>query len=395
MKALLSRQVVRPLTTIFAIQTLLTTAAYTLPVVIPSAAPDIGIYPDAVGFFVAGIYGTAMVVGLISGELLTRLGPTRVFQLLLLLAGAGALVLGTGAFWAAVLAAVLIGASSGPMNPAGSTVLEKVTTPSSRALVFSLKQCATPAGGMVAGTLLPLLTLSVGWHWAVMVVPAAALILVAVAPFGALGGSAETQRPRESITTAMLAAFATLAQPAIRAVTLTGFGLAVCQMGLATYLVVYLWSNVGYSPEKAGFIFAVLHMSGIASRVVLGLVADRLLAARLVLVWIAITLSACLALLALLDDGWPEVAVFALIVITGASGNGWVGLYFAELARLSPAGKIAEVAAGSQFLTYLGIVCGPLLIGVVLGATGSFAICFTLLAILSLVCGAYLIRAAH
>ena len=79
-----------------------------------------------------------------------------------------------------------------------------------------------------------------------------------------------------------------------------------------------------------------------------------------------------------------------MVALAGASGNGWVGLYFAELARLAPSDRVADVAAGSQFLTYLGIVCGPLLFGALLRVTDSYAFCFIVLAAVSLICAAYL-----
>ncbi|MGZ0189030.1 MAG: MFS transporter [Alphaproteobacteria bacterium] len=329
--------------------------------------------------FVAIIYTVAMLVGLYSCRILAQFGPTRLFQILLGLSAAGALALTLGSVWGVVLAAVLVGCSTGPMNPTGSHILARVASPDTRALIFSLKQCATPTGGMLAGAILPALILIYDWRVAMLAVAAFVIVMLIVAPLGRLGRKDEItsgEKPASPIQ----ALRTVLADGSLRAVTITGFGLALCQMGLATYLVVFLWREAGYTPAEAGLIFAVLHISGIVSRVFLGLVADRLLSARLVLALIGGALSIAFLALPYLSAAWPIAIVYGVVAVAGASGNGWVGLYFAELARLAPEGRVAEVAAGSQFVTYLGIVCGPLLFGSLLQATDSYLVCFNVLA---------------
>jgi MFS family permease len=376
---------------IFACQSVLTMGTYALPVVIPVAASDLGVAPESVGFLVATIYTTAMLVGLTSGSLLARFGPTRLFQLLLLTVAAGTGVLVLGFVGTAIVSAVLIGVSSGPMNPTGSLVLSRAAPPDIRALVFSLKQCGTPVGGMLAGTILPPLMLAYDWQLAVLTIPVLALALVLFVPAGELGQrEPEKANADGSIRRTFVALKLIWTDRPLRAVTLCGFGLAVCQMGLVTYLVVYLWRSVGYSPAQAGLIFAALHVSGIVSRIVLGLIADTFLSTRWLLVIVGVALSAVFALIVTLEASWPLLAVYAVMALAGASGNGWVGLYFAELARLSPCDRIAEVAAGSQFVTYLGIVCGPMLFAALLYSFGSYPLCFSVLAVISLICGIYL-----
>jgi len=391
MRGLFPRGVIVPLVTISGIQSALTVAAYAFPVVIPVAAVDLGIAPESVGFLVSVIYVTGMTFGLTSGWLLGRLGPTRVFQLLLILACLGIAAMTVGTIEAAVLAAILVGCASGPMNPAGSQVLARLATAKTRALIFSLKQCGTPAGGMLAGAILPALMLTYDWRVAVLAIPAMGAVLLVLAPFGSLGGrEVVVEQPNAVRKSAFGSVKLVLSVPALRAMTFAGFGLAVCQMGLATYLVVFLWQSAGYAPAVAGLIFSVLHASGIASRIALGFIADRLIAARWVLVLVGVVLTVALAAIAGLNASWPIAAVYGVVALAGASGNGWVGLYFAELARLAPSDRVADVAAGSQFLTYLGIVCGPLLFGALLRVTDSYAFCFIVLAAVSLICAAYL-----
>ena len=393
MNALFSRQVAAPLAAIFIMQTALTLAAYAFPVVIPVAAVDIGLDPDSVGLLTAAIYLTGMLAGLATGGLLARFGPTGVFQGLLAVAAIGAMATTLGTVWAAFLAAVLVGCATGPMNPVGSNVLARAASADDRALVFSLKQCATPAGGMAAGALLPALAIAYDWQTAMIAVAVASALLILLAPLGGLGARPPRQAGAFDGRGPFASLMSALRDPNLRAVTLAGFGLAICQMGLASYLVVFLWQEAGFTVRQAGEIFAVLHASGIGARIVLGFVADRLIAARWVLALLGAALCVALSLLLNVSGDWPHIAVYGVVMLAGASGNGWVGLYYAELARLAPDDRVAEVSAGSQFVTYLGLVTGPLAFAAGLSAFGSYAVCFGALAVVALIAAVFLASA--
>ena len=156
---------------------------------------------------------------------------------------------------------------------------------------------------------------------------------------------------------------------------------------MATYLPVYLWREVGYSETAAGLTFATLHIAGIVSRIVLGGIADRWVSSRVILIAIAGVMALTLVTIGYFEKDWPMALILLVIFIAGASGNGWVGLFFAELARLSPGDQTASVAAGSQFLMYLGIVGGPAFFGALLGASGSYLFAFYVFGGISLLCG--------
>lgn len=377
-----------------AIQVVMTLATYSLPVVIPVAAIDLGVAPESVGFLVSILYLLGMCGGLFTGMLIARLGVTRLFQALLSLT-----ILAMGILWSslplsAVACAMVLGCASGPMNPAGSHVLAPVVPLNQRSFIFSLKQCATPGGGIVAGVLLPPLMLAYGWQTAILVIPLFAFVLLIIAPFGRLGSRPTALASSESPVIQVVSAIKlVLSDHAIRAVTFTGVALAIGQMGSATYLVVYLWREVGFSEAAAGLVFAVLHLSGVISRLVLGAIADRFVSARWALVFICVTLAASLVVTSQFAQSWPVGVIYGVTVLTGASGNGWVGLYFAELARLSPPDKVAEVAGGSQFFTYAGLVTGPLLFGALLKMSGSYAIAFWTLAAIAITAAIGLSRA--
>ena len=150
---------------------------------------------------------------------------------------------------------------------------------------------------------------------------------------------------------------------------LAGMVFAGSQLALATYLIVYLWRELGMVPELAGLIYATHHISGIVARVLLGLVAGRWIATRTILPLLAYIMAVGLVAVALSDA-----------IVLGVGGNGWVGLFMSEIAILSPDGRAADATSGNQFFMYGGIVAGPAIGSLLLGATDSYLVLFLALA---------------
>jgi len=253
------------------------------------------------------------------------------------------------------------------MNPTGSHILAKVVPHGRRALIFSLKQCATPFGGILAGVILPPLMLSFGWKQAMLTIPLLAAVMIALAPLGRLGKRVTEQHTVPFSLSNTLRSLSSVTAPGpVRDLTIAAICLAAAQMALATYLVVYLWREVGLAEAAAGLVFSVLHLSGVIARIGLGFLADRFDSAKWLLVGISLGLLISLIAIGRFDSGWSLLAIYAVVSLAGATGNGWVGLYYAELARLAPSDRIAEITGASQFFTYIGLLLGPVIFGTLL-----------------------------
>ena len=384
MHALLDPRVLAPLIAIVLMQSAITMGSYGIGVIAPNAAGDIGIPPEWVGYLTATVYGSAALTGLASGRIAALAGPTLAFRLMMLLVAAAMVALLAAQPALAFLAALLLGIATGPMNPMGSFVLARVAPAGWRPLVFSLKQCATPAGGMLAGAVLPPLTLLWGWQGAVAVLPVVALAFAALAGWGRLGGrqprsadGAGTTKPGGGVLESVGLA---LGGRQVAAASVAGLLMAGSQVTLSAYLVVFLWRDAGMTPAAAGAAFSVMHLSGIVARIVLGLVADRQIAAATLLPVLAAVMALSLCALGNASPDWPVWAVYLAIVVCGATGNGWVGLLFSEFARLAPDGRTAEVAGGGQLFMYGGVVLTPLACNAALGWTGRYGALFAILA---------------
>ena len=390
--------VLHPLISIFLMQSVITMAIYSLSVIMPVAAADLRVPPESVGYYVSVIYASSTVVGLFSGQLVARHGALTLFRSMLLLTAAAVLLLVLVATPLALITmAFFVGAASGPMNPTGSQVLARVTPDSQRALVFSLKQCATPAGGVLAGIALPTIMLATNWQVSMTVVIGLALLFALLASFpepdSVTVGSSSSSSNRFSLRKTFASITQVWEQPDLRSLTIAAVGLAAAQMALTTYLVVYLWREVGFTEAAAGLVFAGLHISGISARVVLGLIADRLTSARTLMVCLCVALAVALLLVSQFTEHWSLVVVYVVVFAAGGSGNGWVGLYYAEIARLTPVEQVAEITGASQFFTYIGLLVGPVVFAALLSVTDSFRVTFLFFSAMILLAGLALAHA--
>jgi MFS family permease len=377
-----------------AIQALVSMAVLAVPAMAPAVALWLEVSPTLIGAYIALVYVGAIMASLLAGPLVRRYGAIRVSQAGLLACALG-LVLMAVAPWlpATALAALLIGAGYGPITPASSHLLAK-TTPAHRvSLVFSIKQTGVPLGGVMAGALVPPLLLLGGPVAALLAVAAGNVVCALLAQplrstldqdreaghalgFTSVAGPIRLVASHQSLS--RLAAFS--------------FVFSAVQMCLATYLVTHLNATLGYSLVAAGAVLAAAQAGGVVGRVMWGYIADRWLRPQRMLAVLAALMAICSVGTASLQAGAPLPLVLPLMVAFGASATGWNGVYLAEVARLAPSGMASAATGGALAVTFLGVVLGPLLFGVLAGLFGSYRAGYLALALPAALCGWSLLR---
>lgn len=380
MNDLLNRHVLAPLIAIILMQSMIVMSSYGMTVVAPDAASDIGIPPEWIGYLVAVIYASASLSGVLSGRMVDAWGAAWAFRGMMLAVAAGSFAFMAAHPGLAFLAALLLGLATGPMNPVGSYVLVRISPPGWSAFIFSVKQCATPAGGALAGLILPPLVILWGWQTAFLTIPLCALAFFCLAGLGRLdaeGGQGEGAVKPGGVFDAVRLS---LTGRQVAATSIAGMLFAGSQVALVAFLVVFLWQKGGMTTSQAGLAFALFHVSGIAARLVFGWFAERRISSAALLVASAAGMAVGLAAMANFSPAWPIWSMYAVVIFAGATGNGWVGLLFAELARLAPEGRTAEVTGGAQVFMYGGVFATPLACSAALDWTGSdYAAVFAIL----------------
>ena len=358
-------------------------AVFTVAVLAPEAAPDLGLDPKFIGPFTSVVYFIAAFVGAVTGGLIARFGAIRVCQSTMVAAAAAMLMLAAGHPLPALISACLLGFNYGPFNPASAHILSGLSSPRWQPFVFSVKQTGVPLGGALAGALVPLLVIGVGWQGAAIAVGAVGIVVaVLLQPL-----QARFDRDAGPVSvSALINVWAPLRlvmiDPVLRRYTFTAFAYAGCQVSAGVFMVVYLTENHGLTLTLAGLILTCMQIGGFAGRLLWGAVSERYLSSRVMLVLLGIMAAVCLLLTAMMSGDWPRSAIAIVSTLLGMSIFGWNGVMLSEIATHSPPGMAAETTAGMQFVMFGGVVIFPVGFGLVAASAG-YATAFGALAVLA------------
>lgn len=366
-------------------------AALTPPVFAVAAAPDLGIAASEVGLFTTFLFLTAMFSAAAGGALVADFGPIRATQIALLCCAGGIALTATAVLPLAALGGLVVGLGYGPMTPASSHMLAKVTTARSRPFIFSLKQTSVPVGGVLAGLCVPALVGAWGWRGAALTVAALSLAMaLAIEPWraGLDGRMARRVRIRLGLGDALRVV---MGEPRLRQLAFTSLAFSAMQLCFGTYLVTFLAEDVRLSLVQAGLVLSAAQGAGIAGRLTWGAIADRLVPARLLLAILGVAMSVSAVLTGLVSGDWPMVAILAVGILFGASAVGWNGLYLSEIVRVASPQQSASATGGVLFFTFGGMMVGPAVFGAIVGAAG-FAVAFWTAAVITMLPGLLLLR---
>jgi MFS family permease len=379
-----------------AIQVYVSVVATAPAVLAPVLAADLGIAPSLIGVFVGLLYAGAMVSSLSGGEFVARFGAIRVSQAAVLICAAGLAMMAVVPPVAAallVVAAALIGIGYGPITSASSELLARTTAPDRLALTFSIKQTGVPAGAAIAGAILPALALALGWQVAFLAVAVAGIVVaVAAEPTRRALDLRNPDRKVMSLRAILAPLKLILRTPSILELSLTGCAFAAVQTCLSSFLVVYLTDALGWTVVAAGLALTCTAVAAVPGRMIWGAIADRTRAATRVLAIIGAIACVCGLALAASGPGWPTALLLLIVAAYGASAIGWNGVQISEVARRSPAGATASMTGASGFITFSGVMLGPVLFAGIVTASGGYRPAFLACAALSGFATVFLLR---
>lgn len=374
-----------------------TSLTSTAPAVLaPMLASDLGIAPSWIGFFIGILYVGAMVASLASSELVGRHGGIRVSQAAVAICAIGMItmaLLPRSAVVLFVVTAMLMGLGYGPITVASSEVLARTTRPERMALTFSIKQTGVPAGAAIAGALMPGLALAFGWRGAFAAV--ALLGVVVVVSAEPVRRTLDIRLPSRGPLTlrSTLAPLAMVARtPRLLELALTGLCYSAVQVSITTFMVVYLTDALGWSLVAAGLALTCVTVAAVPGRIVWGMVADRTRRPVPVLAGLGIVAAACGLAFTFAQPSWPAYVILPLATVYGFTAIGWNGVQISEVARRAPEGAAAQATGGSAFITFSGVMLGPVLFGALAAASGSYRLSFAFCAGVSALAAWMLLR---
>lgn len=312
--------------------------------------------------------------------MLAHFGAIRSLQIGLAAVALGLFLLSQPSMPVAMVGALLIGLGLAPNTPAGSQILMRAAPPAHRGLIFSIKQAGVPGGGALAGMVVPLLLLGLGFPGAIWLL-AAAMIVVALAVqavrrrLDGEGGARHPDWPRMFVSPHSFAHAIRIVKesPDLGMLTAIGVSYSVLQACVTGFTATYMVVRHGHSLAAAGLLMATLLAASALARIAFGWLGDRIGPQRGSLLLVLLALGSSGAILVMvLAAGSGSWVVYGCMALVGATTMGWNGIHMAELARTAPVGKVSEVTSAASLFGFVGSVCGPLLFALAVNRTGSF-----------------------
>lgn len=316
-------------------------------------------------------------------RLVEMLGALRSIRWGCMLMAALLLILAAGVHHIVGLAAVMAmaGVLSSGLQPATNLFLVRRVPHEYRGFAFGVKQAAVPMAVLLGGLAVPAFGLTVGWRWAFV-----------TAAFLAFIASISTPRSRYSFAQyrANPPPIDKLGTDGVFNLILlaVGFGLGIASASALAGFVVTATVALGQGEGMAGVLAGVGGLAAAATRIALGLYADRGDRPHFVIVATMLCIGAvAYATLAFFTKATTVVLV-PLIVIAFSAGWGWNGLF-----NLAIVNRYTSQAARATGITSVGGraggVVGPLVFGLVVDHF-SFRVAWLLVSLAS-VCGAMVI----
>lgn len=376
------------------VQVVTVMAGNSMVVIAPALGSLLQVDPALIGFQVSFVYGGAMFAVIYGGRLVQRFGACRTQQICVGMSAIGALLAMVPNLWLLPVASILMGVGTGPATPAASHLLNRFTDPANRNLIFSLKQTGVPLGVVAAAFVMPPLTIIWGASWAFLAIALIALaMLVLLQPLrdawddDRVPGTRLIQDPLGGVPVVWR-------HPVLRWLALSAFFYAFCQLCVTSFAVTMLVTEIGFGLVQAGLLLSLIQLSGVGSRIVFGLLADRIGNALGTLAAVGLVTAVMCLVTVFLSPGWPRTGLYLMLVCLGASAVGWTGMFIAEVARVAPKGQVGVATSGAIAFNFLGILCGPALFALAYQGIGSYAQTFGLLVFVALA-GVAMIRKAQ
>lgn len=363
-------------------QALATMAIYAIPAV----ARDLDIPGEFSSLIVAAGYGFGVTSALGSPDFIHRHGAVRVSQVAMLCAIAMLLAAASGSLLWLALAPFILGLGYGANAPASTHILAPRTPRPVFNLVMSVRQIGVPLGGVLAATILPPLTLLVGWQWALLAELPALIAVILLIQTRRADWDADRKPAHRINLASTMRPFALLREDArIRVLSIACFCYSGISLTFVALTTVHLTRHAGLDLVRAGQMLAAYQLAGTLSRPVWGWIADRFLspARTLALHGLGMGLAAIAA--GQIGPGWSQLGILAVAIAAGVTAGGYTGVAYAEYARLGGARRTEATGLGTAIM-FVAVLVLPPIIGALALALGNYAVPYLVLTVLALPC---------
>lgn len=362
----------------------------------PALLVGLGIGHARLGLLTSALIGGMAATTLLAGVLIDRAGERRVVVCGVAGMALAVFAAGLSAGFALLFALCLLASfGAAASTPGGSKATAAWFPKSQRGFALSIRQTGVPLGGLAAAIILPpVVAVS---NWRVGLFCAAAIVLLATITFAWLYRESpenpDGKNPSSKAAPAASAAsgsvgavgagsvsgsISTLKSLAYNrsfvAATIFSFILVGGQWSATSFIAVFAHESVGLSIVSAGIFLGLLQAGGIAGRILLGLLSDRLGSRKPALILAGAGAACTCAAMSFMGNGAPLAALGVVSAALGFLLLGWNGIYIAYLSEATPPGSAATAVGAGLTVTNLGSLTVPPLFGLLVDLSGSYTL---------------------
>lgn len=310
-----------------------------------------------IGKFEIGVLGAVntLVGGMFAptaGRLSDRFGGRTAMGATLVISGLTAVLAALSNSYLALLGVMgLAGFAQGWGNPSCNRAIAEGITETKRGIITGVKQSGVQFAVFASGFAVPGLTESFGWRSSMWFIAGVSVVTLLGLP---LITTLETTDRKTSAH-----APPTRLPTFVNQVAIYGFLLGIVGGGLGRFLPLFAEEEVGLTLAQAGQVFGVQGLVAIPTRLVSGVLLDRGVSARLMLMWMGVV-GAISVLLILAASGGAAGLLWAGTVVAGMTLGAWNTAANLSMIRQPDAGR----ATGRLILGFLvGLTLGGPVVG--------------------------------
>jgi predicted MFS family arabinose efflux permease len=348
--------------------------SYTTTALGPLLTSELRINPAHFGLFATASFVSATIFSRLLAEASDRLPLSVQLTTVFVFASFAFLILAAARdLWWALAAAIVSGPAHALSNPLTNRIIAARVKKRLRARWMGVKQSGVQCSQALAGLIVPLAAVLVGWRVSVIVLAVAllSLLLWASSYFrrhaapervtAAPGRSDDQPQPVPSAPDGLVLRFAGYAM-------FSGAGLQATNV----YLPLFAHEALGFSELTAGLTVALAGTVGLSARIFWGRVMERGGDAATLLFRLAALAFGgvlCLALAQVLAIG---TLLWAGVVLHGVTAIGSNVIIMAGAIREVPVSRAGATSATIATGMYLGFASGPLAMSIPLSSMGNF-----------------------
>lgn len=353
------------------VQTGLSGLQFSLTALLPVIKSELGLSVTRTVLLASAMNAGTLISAIPAGQITNRFGERRTLTAGSIIAGVSVLFAATLSDTRLMLLPLLLGGVGVVVShPAGVRLIMRHFAQRERGGAIAIRQTAVPLGGAIVALALPSLASVVGWRGALTAMGLVALGLalvswLALPAHGAGSGRAEADR----------GAFGRVARN--RGVALgVAFSLLLntAQVSVVTFLALYAHESLGHSVAAGAVLLALVQASGIAGRILWGMVSDRRHAGRRrpLLIWLGAGSALSVGAFGFVQTGAPLLLLAALAVFAGLTAVAWNGLAIALTTEAAGAADAATAMSFIVMVVALVNAAGPPLGGRIIDSSGSY-----------------------